>query len=134
MAVIVILIFIQKGLHFALREVLSTKIQTLHKNQDNLRYVFIYKNMDTLCYVILYGIFILAEGGKGEGGNGLSKKLCTLRYIFGRKKQFTLRYVLNTKIYTLVDIFFNAKNNSLCVMFLYLKIYCIVMLPNYKGT
>ena len=36
---------------------LYTKIQTLRKKQDNLRYVFRYKNPDTLRYAIFHRIF-----------------------------------------------------------------------------
>ena len=43
-----VVIYKQKAWHFALHDVLYTKIQTLQKKEDNLRYVFIYKNMDTL--------------------------------------------------------------------------------------
>ena len=35
-----------------LRNVFLTESPTLSKNQDNLRYVFIYKNQDTLRYAI----------------------------------------------------------------------------------
>ena len=34
-----------------------TKIQTLNKNQDNLRNVFIHKKPDTLLYAIFHEIF-----------------------------------------------------------------------------
>ena len=36
---------------------LYTKIQTLCKKQDNLRYVFIYKNLDTFRYASFHEIF-----------------------------------------------------------------------------
>ena len=58
------LAFIYKN-HDTLRYVtfLYTKIQTLRKKQDNLRYVFIHKNPDTLRYTIFMECLKLAEGG-----------------------------------------------------------------------
>ena len=47
-----VVIYRQKVCHFAIREVLYTKIQTLRKKQDNLCYVFILEKMDTLCYAV----------------------------------------------------------------------------------
>ena len=51
--------------HDTLRYVtfLYTKIQTLRKEQDNLRYVFKYKNQDTLRYEVFHGIFEIGRGG-----------------------------------------------------------------------
>ena len=59
-----------------------TKSKKLCKNQDNLRYVFIYKNPDTLRYAIFHE---------------------NLNLAFIYKNHDTLRYVpvLNTKIQTL---------------------------------
>ena len=39
------------------QKVLYTKIQTLGKNQDNFRYVFIYQKYDTLRYAIFHEKF-----------------------------------------------------------------------------
>ena len=72
---------------------LYTKSQTFRKNQDNLRYIFIYKNLDTLQNTIFHMIFEI-EGGRGRF---IYKKQCTLRYIFIQ------------------------KNNALCIMFYFLK-------------
>ena len=41
-----------------------TKRQTIIKNQDNMRYVFIYTNPDTLRYAIFMEFLKLAEGGR----------------------------------------------------------------------
>ena len=43
---------------------LYTKSQTLRKNQDNLRHVFIYKNLDTLYCTIFLWIFEIGGGGE----------------------------------------------------------------------
>ena len=50
--------------HDTLRYVifLYTKSQTLRKNQDNVRYIFIYKNPDTLRYANFYRIFEIGGG------------------------------------------------------------------------
>ena len=45
---------------------LYTKIQTLRKNQDNLRYIFIYKKPYTVHYANFHGIFEIGGGGGGE--------------------------------------------------------------------
>ena len=59
-------IYIQKAWHFALRQILNTKSQTLQKEQENLRYVFYrYKKPDTLCYMIFHEIFEIGGGGGG---------------------------------------------------------------------
>ena len=73
-------IYIKK--HETLRYVtfLYTKILTLYKKQDNLRYIYIYKNPDTLRYTIFYWIFEIGWGG---------------------------------------GILLYAKNNTLCITFLY---------------
>ena len=58
------LAFIYKN-HETLRYVtfLYTKSQTLHKKQDNLRYVFLHRNSDTLHYTIFHEIFEVGGGG-----------------------------------------------------------------------
>ena len=53
----------KKVWHFPLRELLYTKSMTLRKNQDKLRYVFVYKSQDTLRYAIFIEFLKLAEGG-----------------------------------------------------------------------
>ena len=54
---------------------LYTKIQTLRKKQDNLRYVFIYKNPDILRYAIFQWIFwncYLVAGKRRSGADELA--------------------------------------------------------------
>ena len=77
---------------------LYTKIQTLCKKQDKLRYVFIYKKPDTLRYAIFHQIFdIVVYILK-------SMTLCvTWRFYIKRSRHF-------------------AKINTICVTFLYTKI------------
>ena len=50
-----------------------TKIQTLCKKQDSLRYVFIHKKPDTIRYAIFHEVF--------EIGIFIYKKHDTLRYV-----------------------------------------------------
>ena len=125
MKTICITFYIQKSWQFALRDFswrswnwhLYTKSMTLcvmwrfykqkkalRKNQDNLRYFFIYKKADTLRNAIFHEIFEIGGGG----GIFICKKQCTLRYIFICKKtmHFLLRFIYN--------------------------IYCILLIPNYK--
>ena len=84
------LTFIYKK-HDTLRNVtfLHTNIQTLCKNQDNLRYVFVYKNPE-LCVTQFFIEFLKFADG---GGIYLFKQQFTLRVIFIFKKECTLRYV-----------------------------------------
>ena len=69
-------IYIQKAGHFSLRDVfVCTKIQTLRKKKDNLRYVYLYIKIPTLCVTQFFiGFLKLAEGG----GDLMNKKQCTL--------------------------------------------------------
>ena len=85
--------------HDTLRYVtfLYAKSWTLHKKQDNLRYVFIYKNLALLRYAIFYWIFEIC----GEGGIYLFKKHCTLRDIFILKNNALYVTLLYTKSLTL---------------------------------
>ena len=60
-----VVIYRQKVFHFAIREVLYTKIQTLRKKQDNLCYVFILEKW-TLCVTRFSIEFLkLTKGGVG---------------------------------------------------------------------
>ena len=95
------LAFIYKK-HDTLRNVkfLYTKIWTLSKKKDNLRFVFIYKNPSLLRYAIFNWIFEICGGG----GHLFVKKQCTLREIYISKKQCTLRYIA-------------IKSLTLCVTF-----------------
>ena len=86
---------------------LYTKILTLRKKQDNLRYVFMLKNPDTLHYAIFHWIFEICAGGWK---------------------------ILIAKNNALCVTFLYAKNNALWVTFLYQKCLCIVLIPNYKRT
>ena len=107
---------------------LYTKIQTLRKKQDNLRYVFI-KKILTLCVMLFFMEFLKLE----EGGDILyEKKQRTLCYIFICKKQYNLRCVF---IYKNPDTFcsiFICKKLWTLRCILISKIYCIVLIPNYK--
>ena len=66
---------------FVLRKFLYTKSQTLHKNLDNLHYLFIYKNPDTLRYAIFHRIF---EIGGGGGGYAKNNTIC-ITLLFAKK-------------------------------------------------
>ena len=48
------LLYIQKANIYMKPINMYTKIETLFKNQDNLRYIFIKKNSDTLSYAIFH--------------------------------------------------------------------------------
>ena len=70
-----------------------TKIQTLIKNQDNLRYVFIYKNPDTIRYTIFHET--------SEIGTSIQKAL-QLTFLYTKiqtlfKKKDNLSYVFTYK-------------------------------------
>ena len=102
---ILILAFIYKK-NDTLRYVkfLYTIIQTLHKKQDNLRYVFIYKNPDILRYAISLNflnwrrgrVFLYAKKKHFALHFYIQKTIhFALRYIF--KKPDTLRYILYAK-------------------------------------
>ena len=49
--------YIYKRQKIAKRLYINTKIQTLLKKQQILRYVFIHKNPNTMCYAIFHEIF-----------------------------------------------------------------------------
>ena len=67
---------------------LHTKILTLCKEQDNLRYTLIYKMPDILRYTNFMEFFKLSEGG---GGIYTSKKILHFVLKFYKQKTFTLR-------------------------------------------
>ena len=68
---------------------LYTKIQTLRKKQDNLRYVFIYKNQDTFHY----GIFRLIFEIGGGGGHFYMQRIIQFALNLKYKKRCSLLYV-----------------------------------------
>ena len=70
---------------------LYTKIQTLLKNQDNLRNCFIYKNPDTLCYAIFHGIF---EIGGGGGIFIFKNNALCVTFLYEKTMQFALYFYI----------------------------------------
>ena len=84
------LAFIYKN-HDTLRYVkfLYSKIQTLRKKEDNLRYVFMYKNPDNLRYAIFYWFFL----NGGGGGILICKKMhSVLNFDIQKTMHFALRF------------------------------------------
>ena len=75
---------------------LYTKIQTLRKMKDNLRYAFIYKDPDTLRYAIFHWIFEI-----GEGGHFFIQKIMYFALNFYKQNKCNFRYVFNTESFTL---------------------------------
>ena len=100
-------IYIQKVWQFALHDFLYTKYQTLHKKQDNLRYVFIYKNPETLRYAIFYWIF---EIGRGGGGVFLYPKNNALCITFLYYKTSIMFYMQKSGTFALCDFLLNFWN------------------------
>ena len=78
--------------HDTLRYVafLYTKIQTLRKKQENLRYIFMHKNPNTFHYALFHEIFEIGGGG----GTFLYAKTMRFAIHFYTKKtiHFALRF------------------------------------------
>ena len=108
------LAFIYKE-HGTLRYVmfLYTKIQTIRKKQDVLRYVFIYQNMDTLRYAIFHWIFEIG-GGRGTFFYAKNNALC-VEFLYPKKMHLTLHF--NTKILALCIKFSKKKTIHFALRF-----------------
>ena len=112
-----------------LGDVIHTKSQTLRKKKDNLRYVFIYK-IWTLCVTQFFIKFLkLAEGGVFY----MEKTIhFTLHFYTQKPIHFPLRlYIYKARHFALR--FNMQKKFTLRYVFIY-KLYCIVLITNYKRT
>ena len=72
---------------------LYTKIQTLCKKQDNLRYVFIHKKPHTFRYAIFHDFFKLEFIYKQKACHFALREVFIYKSTTLRKKQDNLRYV-----------------------------------------
>ena len=109
---------------------LYSKIQTLRKKQDNLRYVFIYKNPDTLCYTIFYRIFEIGGGG----GAFLYAKNNALFVTFLYAKNNTLCVTFYIQKALHLALHFYVQNKCTLGYVFISKSYRIVLIPTYKRT
>ena len=71
---------------------LYTRIQTLHRTQENFRYIFIYKKPDTLCHAIYHGMF---EIGGGGGAFFLQKEMHLALHFYMQETHFALRFYVH---------------------------------------
>ena len=111
------------------------KSQTLFKNQDNLRYVFIHKKPDNLYYAIFINILKFSFLYIQKSWQfALHEVLYTKRPTLRKPRQFELRFIYSMILTLCITRFsldfwncfragdiFLYQNNSLCINFLYKK-------------
>ena len=111
---------------------LYTKIHSLRKRKDNLRYIFmIQKAWHFALRDFSWNFLKLAEGlflflTKNNG-------LC-VEYLYAKNNAISVKF-LYTKSLTLCVTFLYPKNDALCITFLYPK--CVtshILIPNFKRT
>ena len=73
---------------------LYTKIHTLRKNQDKVRYIFMYKKADNLRCTIFHGILKLAVGGGGGHFQMQNTMHFALHFYLQNTMHFALRFYI----------------------------------------